>query len=611
MGIGASTTCECSRGVARFLKGPGGDTSPSSCTLRIIQITDVYVLDNFPSLRTLIQEKRQELESKCGGKTISMLTGDFLAPYLLSSIDKGAGMMKMCNGTPIDYLIWGNHEDDVGHADLMKREREYKGVWINTNMQSHESFKGSTCQVDVEVLEVVSRDGLNKRKIGLMGVLSNSPSLYRPGAFGGAEIEDPWETMATYKQKLEQERGCDIVVPLCHLYEPQDERTCREFDFPVVLSGHDHHVIDRVVEGTRLLKPGLDGHKAVILDLTWPSAVSSSRPTIKVEIVQVSNWPRDEQLAEEAARCYAVLEPLRRTQLTRVPHAYRPLSSAGARSQRVSMGTYLLSRIRDAMNMDTPLGGVLHCDCALLKGGNVRGGRDYSDNEHITLEILQSELEETKDIVVVQVPGSVLRVGLRETYETPNPGWMQFDDGVELDGDGYVVQIGSEPLDESRLYKVATISDFWRKRDAPSIGAWFEEHPELLPEPDGGKPIHALLLRFFAMQIWSRLWKELGLDGNGEVKDREAFQRMDHDGDGKLSKEDLRLTLQEVVGLDALEGLDVLVETMLGEMANFSGSSPSNGEEVVGEDALQNAAKHWSGSSLASMIGIDSEEDSN
>ncbi|CAE8704923.1 unnamed protein product [Polarella glacialis] len=236
MGIGASTTCECSRGIARFLKGPGGDTSPSSCTLRIIQITDVYVLDNFPSLRTLIQEKRQELESQCGGKTISMLTGDFLAPYLLSSIDKGAGMMKMCNGTPIDYLIWGNHEDDVGHADLMKREREYKGVWINTNMQSHESFKGSTCQVDVEVLEVVSRDGLNKRKIGLLGVLSNSPSLYRPGAFGGAKIEDPWETMATYKQKLEQERGCDIVVPLCHLYEPQDERTCREFDFPVTSS---------------------------------------------------------------------------------------------------------------------------------------------------------------------------------------------------------------------------------------------------------------------------------------------------------------------------------------------------------------------------------------
>ena len=78
-----------------------------------------------------------------------MLTGDFLAPYLLSSFDKGVGMMSMLNKTPIDYLTWGNHEHDLDHVDVTKREKEYKGVWINSNMQSHESFKDSTCQVQV------------------------------------------------------------------------------------------------------------------------------------------------------------------------------------------------------------------------------------------------------------------------------------------------------------------------------------------------------------------------------------------------------------------------------------------------------------------------------
>ena len=56
--------------------------------LRIVQITDVYTLKNFPHLKTLLHEKRAEID-KLGGKTISMLTGDFLAPYLLSSFDKG------------------------------------------------------------------------------------------------------------------------------------------------------------------------------------------------------------------------------------------------------------------------------------------------------------------------------------------------------------------------------------------------------------------------------------------------------------------------------------------------------------------------------------------
>ena len=34
-----------------------------------------------------------------GAKVISMLTGDFLSPYLLSTVDHGAGMMNALNKT--------------------------------------------------------------------------------------------------------------------------------------------------------------------------------------------------------------------------------------------------------------------------------------------------------------------------------------------------------------------------------------------------------------------------------------------------------------------------------------------------------------------------------
>ena len=94
-------------------------TEDQSARLRIIQITDVYTLKNFPSLKTLILKKKEE-QDKLGGKTISVLTGDFLAPYLLSSFDKGVGMMNVINKTPIDYLTWGNHEHDLDHASVLK-----------------------------------------------------------------------------------------------------------------------------------------------------------------------------------------------------------------------------------------------------------------------------------------------------------------------------------------------------------------------------------------------------------------------------------------------------------------------------------------------------------
>lgn len=84
--------------------------------------------------------------------------------------------------------------------------------------------------------------------------------------------------------------------------------------------------------------------------------------------MSVADWPPDEALKKVADEAYKVLEPLRRcfherilfffsrTELAKVPSSYRPLTSVQSRGQRVSMGTYLLSRIRDAMNMDMPLG---------------------------------------------------------------------------------------------------------------------------------------------------------------------------------------------------------------------------------------------------------------
>ena len=38
-----------------------------------------------------------------------MLTRDFLAPYLLSNLDKGRGMIAMLNRS-VQVLTWGNHD---------------------------------------------------------------------------------------------------------------------------------------------------------------------------------------------------------------------------------------------------------------------------------------------------------------------------------------------------------------------------------------------------------------------------------------------------------------------------------------------------------------------
>ena len=60
----------------------------------------------------------------------------------------------------------------------------------------------------------------------------------------------------------------------------------------------------------RLLKPGMDGHYAVVLDLVWDSASSDSTPRIDVETIAVAGYDPDEELANDVARAYSVLDPL-------------------------------------------------------------------------------------------------------------------------------------------------------------------------------------------------------------------------------------------------------------------------------------------------------------
>ena len=153
----------------------------------------LHALDNFPHLKTLIVEKRDEFEQQYGpdAVTISVFTGDFLMPYLLSAIDKGRGMMKMLNRTPVDYLIWGNHEDNLSPADVFAREREYEGTWLNTNMPTHETMaEGSKCQATHAWLNV------GAKRIAMLGVTSHTSP--KPGAFNGAQILDPWATLAEW-----------------------------------------------------------------------------------------------------------------------------------------------------------------------------------------------------------------------------------------------------------------------------------------------------------------------------------------------------------------------------------------------------------------------------
>jgi 2',3'-cyclic-nucleotide 2'-phosphodiesterase (5'-nucleotidase family) len=342
-------------------------------------------------------------------------------------------------------LTWGNHEHDLPHEYVLAREKEFRGTWINSNMQDHESVHNSTCQVDSAMISVDSADGTNTRNTGLVAVLTNEASLYAPGAFGGATITDPWTTLAEYKHRLES-NGADVVVPLCHLYEWQDAKTAALFDFPVILSGHDHHSVDRTMNGSRLLKPGQDAVLATMVDLSWADGNPNTLVNVAARHLTVADWTPDATLKLVAREAYAALKSLRSTQLAVVPDVFRPFTSGYPRERRNTVATYMCTLIRNALSTLGP-----GADLALIQGGFFKASLNYPDSMHFTLEVLRGELMSRQGVVICQLPGSVLRVALRESWTRPSPGWIQMDGGVEVDAEGFVVAIYGEPLVLDRL----------------------------------------------------------------------------------------------------------------------------------------------------------------
>ena len=101
-----------------------------SNTLTLVAVNDVYDLEHLPKLRTLVDTVKAERE----GKVITTLAGDFLSPSVLSSLDRGRGMVQVLNAVGVDYACLGNHEADVGLKALRKRLGEFSATLINSNV---------------------------------------------------------------------------------------------------------------------------------------------------------------------------------------------------------------------------------------------------------------------------------------------------------------------------------------------------------------------------------------------------------------------------------------------------------------------------------------------
>lgn len=485
---------------------------PSDARLRIVSVNDVYSLERLPRLRTLVERARG---ADPADALLVVVAGDFLAPSLLSSLDAGRAMVACLRDVGVTHVVLGNHEDDIPLAELRQRMAELGAVWLGTNVHGFEPHLAAR--------DVVTLKGASGavRKVGLVGVVMRDEGVYRAAPFGGASLDAPNEAAVREARSL-LASGCDCVIPVTH-QDVQDDRALARAPvsppFPVVLGGHEHVVVQERVEGTWVLKAGMDAEHAAVVDLAWDESGALSTT---VTIASTSDFAEDAALRAKVDAAMGKVRALEAATLYTVPEGVR-LSSVGTRVRPATMGTLVCNRLRDALG----------ADAAIFNGGGIRASRDYP--ARLTYGDVKTELPFDNEVVVARLPGRVLAEAVAASRaHAPEEfgGYLQVDDRTEVDGTTQaVVRVAGAPLDPAREYGVAMVRDLLTGMDhIEPLVRFGKEHPERVPPPGSGREVKMVLVESFALSLWNRLG---------------GFDTVDLNHDGRVSEEELELAIAQ------------------------------------------------------------------
>lgn len=485
-------------------------------TLRLVCVNDVYSLENLPRLRTLVRHHR---ETDPADLLITTLAGDFVAPSLLSSLDHGDAMVACLNAVPVTHVCFGNHEQDVPPEALVARVKQFQGTWLNTNVRGFEPTLPSS-----QVLEVRSPSGRTVR-VGLVGVVTEDPSLYHPGAFQGCAMGDANETALAVGRGLVGEQGCACVIALTHQSLDRDEALARrqgDPPIPLIVAGHEHVAHIEQVGASWVVKAGTDAVYAAIVDLVWPAEAPAGEPDlprVSVRLEPLADHADDPAMRALVTSRMRPVKALLEATLVRLGPGER-LSSVGSRMQQTSLGAMFASRVRE----------TLGADLCMLNGGGIRGAKTYETE--FTWGDLEAELPFANEVVIVSMPGAVLRdaiVASRARAPQPAPGFLQLDDGAEVDAAHRLTRVGGAPFDAARDYRVATVRVLFDGMDhVEPLVRFAKSSPERVPPRDAGRELTMILVESFAMSLWRSI---------------APFEAIDTDHDLTVSADELRAAI--------------------------------------------------------------------
>ncbi|KAL3913895.1 MAG: hypothetical protein SGILL_006312 [Bacillariaceae sp.] len=426
----------------------------------------------------------------------------------------------------------------------------------------------------------VTQSPCGKVKVGLLGLLSDEPGIFRDNNFKDIPIQNVLESYSERYQEVISEEIADFVIPMTHQSMVRDKELARHMlslhDGPsLILGGHEHAPYHVDVTATtekidnhsplsadmhciRILKSGMDADAARVVDLTFELPVDkSSRPKlieIQDELIEMSHYEPSPLAQQVVDKHMSVIQELENevimdanTVIPLLPVEF-DLSSQRTRYQQTTVGSIFCQMIKEQYEGS--------CDIALINGATIKGDRKYP-NGKLSYAELKSELPFPTKIVTVPMSCQEVYEAIKysrtsseghkdpDSQEIPRRGYLQVDYDLEQRGWEDLALIEDEELIVALPRNL--LNGFCKIKPLMKVGDRLKEQDCFPGEDDYVKAID-LVVRHACKNRWYQL-----------VGDK-PFNYFDLNGDGVLDRKEIKLAMQEILGY---EPMDFVVDDMI------------------------------------------------
>ena len=404
---------------------------------RLVHYSDIENVFDVPERAARLAGRISELD---GPDAAVVATGDTAAPGVLSLVAKGRQVLDFYAATDTDLDTFGNHEFDYGPDTLRDLVADASVTYVSANVrdEADEPF-GRDEGVTPWTTRVV--DG---ETVGFVGLTDPTTDSLNPMA-APLGFDDPIAAAGDAVAAMERaEPTVDRLVILSHLGVGDDD-LARALDVDVIVGGHVHSRRNEYVDGTLVVRPGVNGEAVAEIDLDG----AGDRPTATLHEPDGATPHAELRAALVRRMSEADLDEV-------VGHVTEPVERTGAvvHGGECRVGNFVADAFR----------WVHEADVGLSNAGGLRQGDPWAGD--VTKADLISLIPFEEPVVLASVSGEEL-LGVFREMAAPDIDFGEDDwwhghvsnARVVWDAAGETVvaaTVGGEPVEPDARYAVAT-----------------------------------------------------------------------------------------------------------------------------------------------------------